>query len=41
MKVHVKRVLAYIELEQKIRSIDRRLKRIEKLIGDIKRKMES
>ena len=41
LKIHVKRVLAYIELEQKIRSMDRRLRRIEKLIGDIKRKMES
>ncbi|MHC1601007.1 MAG: recombinase RecB [Candidatus Nezhaarchaeales archaeon] len=41
LKIHVRRVLAYIAFEEKLKNMDRRLRRIEKLIEDIKRKMES
>ena len=41
LKIHVRRVLAYIAFEEKLKKMDRRLRRIEKLIEDIKRKMES
>jgi len=41
LKMHVRRILAYIAFEERLRKMDKRLRKIEKFIEYFKRKMES
>lgn len=39
LRIHVKRVLAYITFENRVKAIERRVKRIEKQLDELERKM--